>query len=695
MDWWHHRDKAEAKVVDDLIPVLYEPTETSFTTYGIGVLADAISPHVVEERNGEYTFEMQYPIDGVNFDGIRMRGIIKALPSPDKTPQPFRIFRISKPINGIVTVSARHIRYDLEGMPVLPFTSNSLYNSLRAIEQNMMVQNPFRFYTDKTSSVGMKSTIPTAALSLMGGQEGSLLDIYGGEYDYDGTDIWLLASRGRSTDVVIHYGVNLIDLEQEENCANVYTGVMSFWQSSQDSTTVTGDVQSTGTFDYSRIKVIDRSMNYENPPTVAQLNNDSVAYINESKCSVPKVSISLKFQQADELGLSGNTLKLCDLVTVEFERLGVSARAKIIRTDFDVINERYISLDIGDSRTSLSETIIGISTKAESAPTATEMQQAITATGAAITGANGGAVRLLDTNDDGEPDTLYIADNPDPQLASKVWRFNYEGWGASANGYSGPFTMGATFLQGFIADFITAGTLSADRIAANSINVSKLSGTIENGDWEIDFENGTLTIGEISASEITSGTLDASDITVLNLNADNITTGTLNVLRIADSSLTGTKLADSTITGGKISNLTISGSKLQNYTLDDTQMVNHGLSTWSTSGGINTSLGYADFSNSVFNDSTAQTAAAYLAVGSYFTSKGGATMYGCAFPNRFSCAGTMVYWRSKSLLDGGDVTLNVTQAFQVFDTNGDRRWTTTIGSASFNGWVNTSSYLAS
>ena len=123
-------------------------------------------------------------------------------------------------------------------------------------------------------------------------------------------------------------------------------------------------------------------------------------------------------------------------------------------------------------------------------------------------------------------------------------------------------------------------------------------------------------------------------------------------------------------------------------------MINHGLSTWSTSGGINTSLGYADFSNAVFNSASGAFAADYMAVAQYFTSKRGATMYGCAFPNGFSFKGTTVNWASRTLLDGGDVTLNVTQAFQVFDTNGERRWTTTIGSATFNGWENTSSYLA-
>ena len=608
-----------------MIPILYSPTETNFTSYGLGALPDAISPHVVEERNGEFTFEMEYPVDGTNYDLIEMRSIIKAIPAPKKNPQPFRVYSITKPINGIVKIYARHIHYDLDGVPVYPFTSSSLFTALSAIKSNMMVQNPFNFYTDKTSSTGMTLNAPASTTSLMGGTQGSLLDIYGGEYEYDTYNIFLKASRGQSTSVVIRYGVNLIDLEQEENCANMYTGVLAFWKSGQDDSSVTGDLQSSGTFDFTRIKLIDRSQNYLDAPTKAMLNNDAVAYINEAKVGVPKVSINLKFidlQQIDEYAIDGYTLKLCDLVTVEFEKLGVSTTAKIIRTDFDVMNERYISLDIGDSRTNMGDTIIGISTKAESAPTATEMQQAIVATTAAITGANGGAVRLLDTNSDGSPDTLYIADNPNPLLASKVWRFNYEGWGASENGYSGPFTMGATFLQGFIADFITAGTLNADRIGANSISVSKLTGTIENGDWEIDLTNGTLTIGAISASEITSGTLDASEIRVINLNADNITTGTLNVLRIEDGSLTGTKLAGSTVTGSKIAGSTITGSniagltitgsnianttlpgdKLQNHTINDLQVGSYSLSSASLDSTINRSLTSANFADDVFNN---------------------------------------------------------------------------------------------
>lgn len=677
-----------------MIPVLYSPTETDFTTYGLGALPDAISPHVVEERNGEFTFEMQYPVDGTNYELIGMRSIIKAMPRPKGKPQPFRVYRMTKPINGIVTVYARHIRYDLEGVPVYPFTSSSLYTALTAIKSNMMVDNPFYFYTDKTSNVGMTLTAPATTTSLMGGSQGSLLDIYGGEYDYDEYRIFLKASRGQSTNVVIRYGVNLIDLEQEENCANVYTGVVAFWKSSQDDQYVMGDVQSVGTFDFTRIKLLDRSANYEGTPTKAQLNNDAVAYANEAKIGVPKVSITLSFvdlQQIEEYAIDDYTLKLCDQVTVEFEKLGVSATAKIIRTDFDVITERYISLDIGDSRTNIAETIIGISTKAEAAPTATEMQQAITATTAAITGANGGAVRVLDTNSDGLPDTLYIADNPDPNLATKVWRWNYEGWGASDNGYSGPFTMGATFLQGFIADFITAGTLNADRIGANSIAVSKMTGKIENGEWAIDFDNGTLSIGTISASEITSGTLDASQITVKNLNADNITTGTLNVLRIADNSLTNSKLKDNTIEGGKIAPLTItgaevanqtlSGGKIASNTLSDTQIAAQGVSTASLSSGVTTSLGYADFSNSVFNSNTqANYCKAYDMTCTHILSADARCYINTLY---VSYGGTYFTAEFKQ----PTVTLNVTETFKVYDINGGEHWSTNIGSASISTYV--------
>lgn len=510
-----------------MIPILYESTATQFNTFGIGHLADAVSPHIVEERNGEFFLEMQYPVDGAHYSEIGMRSIILAKPNPQQPPQPFRVYKITKPINGIVSIFAYHLRYDLAGIPVAPFTATSLSDALSKMVSNRLISSPFTFATDKTSATGMTSRIPSSTLALMGGQAGSLLDIYGGEYQYDCFEVSLLDARGANNGVVIRYGIDLTDLQQEENCSSCYTGVLCFWQATEGDTVVSGSVQSAGIFDYSRILVVDRSDKYEEPPTAEQLNNDAISYINANHVGVPAVSLTVSFanlEQVEEYKTIRQSIALCDYVTVQFEKLGVSAVAKVIRTDYDVLNERFISVSIGESRTSLADTIVGMTSTMQNMPTTTQMAQAINVMTAAITGAKGGAVRLLDTNEDGMPDTLYIADNPDPALATKVWRFNFEGWGASSHGYNGPFEMGATFAQGFLADFITAGTLNAALIE------------VEN----------------LSANSITSGTLNADNINVTNINGQNIKAGTVGSTPLASGAVISSKLSDYSVITSKI-----------------------------------------------------------------------------------------------------------------------------------------------
>ena len=108
-----------------MTPILFPSTSTEWTTQGLGALSDAISCTVTEERNGIFELEMQYPVSGVHFDEMQNRCIILAIPSPYRTAQPFRIYRITKPLNGICTVYAQHISYDLSGVPLNPFTAAS------------------------------------------------------------------------------------------------------------------------------------------------------------------------------------------------------------------------------------------------------------------------------------------------------------------------------------------------------------------------------------------------------------------------------------------------------------------------------------------------------------------------------------------------------------------------------------------
>lgn len=170
-------------------------------------------------------------------------------------------------------------------------------------------------------------------------------------------------------------------------------------------------------------------------------------------------------------------VSLFDTVNVEFPALGVSATAKAVKVVYDVIANRVKSVTLGSVRANIADTIANQQQEIEKKPSKTFMQMAVESLTKTLLGAKGGSVRILDENGDGEPDTLYIADNPDSTQAVKVWRFNYEGWGASKNGYNGPFTMGATFSDGIVADFITAGTLRGLLFKAGMIE--SLDGTIK------------------------------------------------------------------------------------------------------------------------------------------------------------------------------------------------------------------------
>lgn len=449
-------------------PVLFPKTATTFETQGLGVLADATSCKVTEERNGLYELEMQYPITGQHYADIGDDCILYAIPSPYRGPQPFRIYRTSKPINGLVTINARHIRYDLAFVPLNPFTAANAPAAMAGLQSNAAIPSNFTFWTNKTTVADFAVSVPSATSSILGGQTGSILDVYGGEYEFDTFAVKLYDKRGQDNGVSIRYGKNLTDLEQERNIYNVTTGIYPYWASADGATLVTCNpkiVYAAGTYERQKIIPVDFSQDFQDAPTPEQLLERAQAYVQNNSIGVPTVSLTVSFVQLEQTEQYKDLVllekcDLCDTVSVEYEKLGVSAKAKIVKIVTDVLLERYESVEIGEVRTNIADTIANQQQQIQQRPTSGTVQQIANSIAAAIMGAKGGSVRLLDTNGDGEPDTLYIADNPDPAKAVKVWRFNYEGWGASQNGYDGPFEMGAALGVGLYADFITAGTLN-------------------------------------------------------------------------------------------------------------------------------------------------------------------------------------------------------------------------------------------
>ena len=477
-------------------PILYESTETAFLSNGFGVLSDATYCMVTEERNGGFELVMKYPVSGIHFEALALRRILYAKPNTYSGMQAFRIYEISKPLKGIVTVRSEHISYDLNGIVVSPFTAVGAEAALSGLKANAVCDCPFTFWTDIENAGAFSVDMPSSIRQKLGGESGSVLTIAYGEYEFDNFAVKLHQHRGENRGASIRYGKNLTDLVQEENCANVYTGVYPFWKG------VDGEIVQLpekiipvpGNFDFTRIKIRDYSLIFENKPTEEQLREKATEYAETSGIGKPKVSLDISFVQLEKSEeYAGKAflerVRLCDTVNVEFPKLGVSATAKAVTYVYNVLLDRAEKIHLGDAKTSIIDTIISQEQEIVKKPNTPQIQTAVNSLTAAILGAAGGAVRMLDTDGDGMLDTLYIADDPDPMKAVRVWRFNYMGWGASENGYDGPFTMGASLEDGLVADFITAGTLKAIDLAACHMK----GGTLNINDNFIVDELGNLT----------------------------------------------------------------------------------------------------------------------------------------------------------------------------------------------------------
>ena len=352
-----------SKVVDAMIPILYSPSETSFTSNGTGMLTDAISCIVTEERNGAYELTMEYPVFGIHYVDIVIRSIILASPNPTDAPQPFRVYKITKPLKGIVTVEAEHISYDLSGIPVSAFSATGVVDALAGFTANAAVPSSFTFGTDKTSSGQFKVSVPTTTRSLLGGVEGSILDCYGGEWSFNRYSCFLHNSRGQNRGVTIRYGKNLTSLTQEENCASVYTGIYPFYYNDSKKVELPEKIVSApGTFGYTRILPVDLTSKFENKPNEDQLRTAAQNYISSNHIGVPSVNLKVSFVQLEQseeykdLALL-ERVSLCDTVSVFFPELGVSAVSKCISLKYNTLLDRIDSIELGDAKKSIASTL--------------------------------------------------------------------------------------------------------------------------------------------------------------------------------------------------------------------------------------------------------------------------------------------------------------------------------------------------
>ena len=459
---------------------LFAPDATVFmqgstTRLGIGVLADASKCEVVEERNGAFELEMEYPITGSLYDQIGFRSLIVCKPNPFDNPQAFRVYDISKPISGMVTIKAEHVSYDLAGFPLgpnrdqvivedghidnVPFEALTIDDAVTkltyySVRDDMTTsQNPggpFTFAYDVThasdfptltNDTKLSLELPNTVRAILGG-DGGILEKFKGEIKYDNFSFMIYHNstehpdhgRGRNNGVTISYGKNLTDLTQDENNSNVYTHLYPYWHTDdlgfRELPEKVIAINPAASYGYTKYLPADLSNMFQPDPnagiyypTDAELRTLAQRYMEENKIDgTPVVSLNVSFEmlskypEYESIAILED-VKLCDTVNVRFPKLGVTSTAKVIKTTYNALTGKYSSIDLGEAKNTLTTTIAQqkdyLAATAYTPTKESWLERSFWEAGQKIAGNKGGFITLYDSDGDGKPDELLIT--------SQVW----------------------------------------------------------------------------------------------------------------------------------------------------------------------------------------------------------------------------------------------------------------------------------
>lgn len=339
-------------------PKLFPSSSTSFDTRGYGDI-DALSCVVSESLNGEYSLEMKMFAADPLFQYLEIGSIIVVKPNMTDSVQAFCVESIGKDINGEVDVYATHIvQFRSKLIPVSNYTSATIKDAVQDALNYSLESNPFTFTTNKSSAVQYTIDTPRSFREVMGGTEGSLLDIYGGEYYYDNFEIELLLKRGTDNGVRIFYGMNMVKFNAEDEFSwdDSATGVLPFWYTEDDGLVV-GDIQYNDYKDdypFKRTVTRDFTDDIENKPSKADLEAEALTWITGKGMPFTNLSVSFDDLVTDN---KGKNISLGDTVHIINSNYGVNYESRIVTLEYDVLLERYTNVEVGDKKMTINEAI--------------------------------------------------------------------------------------------------------------------------------------------------------------------------------------------------------------------------------------------------------------------------------------------------------------------------------------------------
>ena len=357
-----------------MLPILFEKDEINFATNGLARLTDCISCSCVEERNGIYEVDFEYPVDGEFFSLIQCGRIIGVTHDDTGDVQPFDIVSVSRPIDGVVSFHAVHISYRLSGIVCRANGIIGADNAFRALTETAVPSIGNFVLTEETgntaSYVAAFDGIPRSVRQMLGGIEGSILDTFGGEYLFDKWNVTLKTSRGRKRDFAIRYGVNLASYNEDTDYLESYNACVPYWKGNDNGqeAVVYGSVVETGEATYGGRTIcaaLDLSDKFEEKPSVSQLETLALTLMRTRQTWLPSQTIKVDFVRLQDFAEFAQyeslyDCSLCDSIDVIFPRYNMSGTYRIVRTVWNVLEGRYSEMELGALSTSLADAL-GIS----------------------------------------------------------------------------------------------------------------------------------------------------------------------------------------------------------------------------------------------------------------------------------------------------------------------------------------------
>ena len=491
-----------------MIPILIDTDNTI-----LGNITDCTGCTVTEERNGIYEAKFTVPMQSDIYSKIQTGRFISAKPNDISNNQRFRIYkRFDDKIAKTTTFYCEHIRYKLAGIPVAPDTYSGMPASILSdMLVSVNANTEFSAWSDISTVKDITMEIPSSAGSMLAGQKGSLLDTFGGEYEFDNYTVKLHQNRGQEKKTEIRYRKNLTGFTCTEDTTNTYTHVYPYYRN-EDGVYVQLDnkiitLANASGLPFENCYMLDLSAEFDTSPTKAQLQAKANTFIRANDLDTIsrhyKVSFVPLWRTEEYKNIAVlERCGLCDTVSIVHDNETV--KVKIIKTVYDALNERYVSMELGNATSSFAQTVQQSVRQVENNLQSTKsfLQQSIERQTQRITGNRGGYVVMNDDNQDGYPDEILIMNDLSIGSATKLWRANLSGIGYSNHGYTGPFELAMTMDGEINASMITTGSLNASIITTGALNADLIkSGMIKdvqqnmsinmaNGDIKISADNG-------------------------------------------------------------------------------------------------------------------------------------------------------------------------------------------------------------